>query len=148
MKKEGNINTYNEILLNLMDHCGHYLTRCVGQESHIRIRAMRFLLEKRKATQKDLINELLCSASTISELVKNMEGCGYITKKKNSWDRRKVVLEMTAEGKRCYEERGKRVLERQQKMFDVLNVEEKMQLLKILEKLNHEWEEEERRSGN
>jgi|GEM_PF-4633906 DNA-binding MarR family transcriptional regulator len=56
-----------------------------------------------KISQRDLVAQLGSSKSQVSTLVKHLEEQGLICVQRAEYDRRKVVISLTPEGKQCLE---------------------------------------------
>jgi len=125
-------------LLDLFEHCGHFLYhRRGGKRGQGRI--LSFLSEEGSISQGDLQKRLHIEAGSMSEVVTKLEQQGLITRIKDTEDRRKTILEITEMGK--VESVKNRIILREQedRLFETLTEEEKVQLGFLLEKLYGDW---------
>lgn len=92
--------------------------------------------------QKDLRKELGVSPAAVSEMVSKLEKDGYVERKVDPEDKRATLITLTELGAARAAELADEKNERHEKTFKALNAKEKEQLLKLLEKLTAEEEEE------
>ena len=92
--------------------------------------------------QKDLRKELDVSPAAVSELVSKLEKDGYVERKVDPSDKRATLITLTELGAARAAELADEKNERYEKTFKALNAKEKEQLLKLLEKLTADEEEE------
>jgi MarR family 2-MHQ and catechol resistance regulon transcriptional repressor len=95
------------------------------------------ILARKPIQMNELGHELLVSSPTITSLIDRMEKKG-IVKREDCKDRRKIEIQLTAEGKRLYENAMEQYRELLQKSFSVLTPEEAAELLRLLKKLRNE----------
>ena len=93
--------------------------------------------------QKDLRKELDVSPAAVSELVSKLEKDGYVERKVDPSDKRATLITLTELGAARAAELSDEKNERYEKTFKALNAKEREQLLKLLEKLTAEEDEEE-----
>lgn len=93
--------------------------------------------------QKALGEELEISPAAVSELVSKLERDGYVTREIDPDDKRATLIKLTEKGKARAAELSDERNERFAKAFTALTAKEKDQMLKLLEKLNAEEDEEE-----
>ena len=93
--------------------------------------------------QKDLRKELEVSPAAVSELVSKLEKDGYVERKVDANDKRATVISLTELGAARAAELADEKNERFEKTFKALTAKEREQLLKLLEKLTAEEDEEE-----
>jgi DNA-binding MarR family transcriptional regulator len=123
-----------------MEKCGHFLYhRRGGKRGQIRI--LKLLSEKGNITQKELLEILTLKSGSVSETVKKLENQGYITKKKDELDKRKVIITLTDEGRSFLETQLKINSEQEKVLFDSLTTDEQAELEELLNKLFIDWEE-------
>ena len=94
--------------------------------------------------QKDLVEELDISPAAVSELVSKLEKDEYVTREVDQSDKRATLIKLTDLGKARAAELADERNERFSKAFTALTDKEKEQLLKLLEKLTADDEEEEK----
>jgi DNA-binding MarR family transcriptional regulator len=123
-----------------MEKCGHFLYhRRGGKRGQIRI--LKLLSEKGNITQKELLEILTLKSGSVSETVKKLENQGYITKKKDELDKRKVIITLTDEGRSFLETQLKINSEQEKVLFNSLTSDEQAELEELLNKLFIDWEE-------
>lgn len=84
----------------------------------------------------DIQEKILSSSGTIPVIIRNLEKSGYLTKKKDTEDKRKYIVEITENGRRLMDE----VFPQNKKIIcDAINnrlsVEEQKMLVELLKKL-------------
>lgn len=99
------------------------------------------ILARKPIQMNELGHELLVSSPTITSLIDRMEKKG-IVKREDCKDRRKIEIQLTAEGKKLYENAMEQYRELLQKSFSVLTPEEAAELLRLLKKLRNEVSQE------
>ncbi|MBQ9264025.1 MAG: MarR family transcriptional regulator [Clostridia bacterium] len=128
-----------EQLTQLLRICGRrlYHSSCAGRTQ---ARVLRLLLEEGKISQREIQERLNIQAGSISELISKLEGKGFIRRSRDEADRRKVLLSLTAEGRRAAEKAKARpdVTVR----YAALTEQEQEQLQRLLEKLIDGWKED------
>lgn len=130
----------NLSLLHIMEKCGHFLYhRRGGKRGQIRI--LKLLSEKGNITQKELLEILTLKSGSVSETVKKLENQGYITKKKDEQDKRKVIITLTDEGRNFLETQLQINSEQEKVLFNSLTADEQAELEELLNKLFVDWEE-------
>ena len=95
------------------------------------------------AKAKDLAKELEVSPAAVSDFVSRLEKDGYVERKVDDKDKRATQISLTELGSARAAELADEKNERFEKTFKALTVKERAQLLKLLEKLTAEEEEEE-----
>ena len=95
--------------------------------------------------QKALVEELDISPAAVSELVSKLEKDEYVKREADPGDKRATIIKLTDLGKARAAELADERNERFSKAFTALTDKEKEQLLKLLEKLTAEDEEEEKK---
>ncbi len=133
----------NLSLLRLFRHCSHLqfhrYTRFHGQG-----RILMLLKKHETLTQKELVQITQNRSATLSEQLDAMEKNGWITKEKNSTDKRSINLCLTQEGQEMALEAEKEQLETANALFSILDETEKEQLYQLLEKLHSTWQNDEK----
>jgi MarR family transcriptional regulator, 2-MHQ and catechol-resistance regulon repressor len=99
------------------------------------------ILARNPMQMNELGRELLVSSPTITSLIDRMEKKG-IVKREDCKDRRKIKIQLTAEGKKLYQKAMEQYRELLQKSFNVLAPEEASELLRLLKKLKKEVSQE------
>ena len=97
---------------------------------------------KEGARQKTLAEELDISQAAVSELVSKLEKDKYVIREADPSDKRATLIKLTELGSARAAELADERNERFSKIFTALTEKEKDQLLKLLEKLTADEEEE------
>lgn len=108
------------------------------------------ILEKEPIGQKDLAFLLDIRPSSLSELLKKLEGKGLIARTLDENDKRNMVITLTEEGKALVQRAAQSRETLEAKIFDPLSEEELLQLSSLLGKLTDSWQatlEEDGESG-
>ncbi len=87
--------------------------------------------------QQDIQDILHIQAGSLSEIVGKLEAKGYLTKERDEHDQRKMILKITAKGRRSPEEQV--YLKSREDLFSSLTEQEQEQMKKILRKLLDNW---------
>jgi DNA-binding MarR family transcriptional regulator len=93
--------------------------------------------------QKTLTKDLDITPAAVSELVSRLENDGYVERKVDESDKRATLITLTELGAARAAEVSDEKNDRFEKTFKKLTAKEKEQLLKLLEKLTAEDDEEE-----
>lgn len=130
--------TNGRLVINLRDisHTMRDLSEGRGSQKRILI----LLLETGPITQRELTERLGIQPGSASEVIAKLENAGLLTRMESEADRRTVDVSLTEEGKRQAEEAKAQQTKRYSEMFSALSDEEKRMLLKLLEKVNADWE--------
>jgi DNA-binding MarR family transcriptional regulator len=129
----------NNELLRIMEQCGHFLYhRRGGKRGQVRI--LRLLIEHGALTQKELTEMLTLKSGSVSETVGKLEVQGFVTKQRDSEDKRRIVLAITPKGEEYYITCGRERMERNAQLFTALSENEKKQLAILLTTLLEDWE--------
>ena len=130
--------TREERLTMLLRVCGRrlYHSSCAGRTQS---RVLR-LLAAGDISQRELQERLQIQPGSVSELISKLEQKGFLARRRNENDRRKVMLSLTQAGRRAAEA----ALNRSDITvhFDGLSWEEQGRLLELLERLIDSWREE------
>ena len=126
------------LVINLRD-IGHTM-RDMSEGRGSQKRILTVLLETGSITQRELTERLGIQPGSASEVIAKLENAGLLTRAESETDRRTVDITLTEEGKRQAEEANSQRIGRHGEMFSALSDEEKGMLLKLLEKVNADWE--------
>lgn len=129
-----------ELILQLRDISHKMRNLYEGKGSQQRILIILDKIDE-KITQRALTARLGIQPGSASEVINKLETAGYIKKTINETDRRTADIELTLEGKEAARQAKQQRLARHQEMFACLSDEEKQELLRLLEKINHDWQE-------
>ncbi|WP_232318009.1 MarR family winged helix-turn-helix transcriptional regulator [Neomicrococcus aestuarii] len=86
---------------------------------------------------RDVADSLRITPRSATDVVDQLEAKNLITRQPDPTDRRAILLNITAEGKKLIDEVGAIRREQSDEFFSALNAEEKEQLSSILRKLTH-----------
>ncbi len=129
----------NKELLHIMEKCGHFLYhRRGGKRGQIKI--LKLLNERGSITQKELLEILTLKSGSVSETVKKLENQGFIIKKRDNKDKRKINIILTDEGRKFLETQTEVSREQEKVLFTSLSSEEQIQLQTLLNKVFKDWE--------
>ena len=103
-------------------------------------RLLALILEKQPVGQKELVEALDVRPSSLSELLKKLEGKGLITRAPDEQDKRNTIVSLTPEGKACAEQSSFRVVNFEAELFDMLSDDEMLQLNALLTKVMDAWQ--------
>lgn len=106
-----------------------------GKSSQNRI--LHILSNSECMTQRELTERLGIQPGSVSEIIKKLETAGLIIRQSNSADRRTVDITLTDAGKAQAE--ATRSHHVNHTLFETLTVDEKQQLLTLLEKVSQDW---------
>ena len=130
--------TNGRLVINLRDisHTMRDLSEGRGSQKRVLI----LLLETGPITQRELTERLGIQPGSASEVIAKLENAGLLTRTESEADRRTVDVTLTEEGKQQAEEANSQRIGRHGEMFSALSDEEKGMLLKLLEKVNADWQ--------
>lgn len=103
---------------------------------------LALLVEVQEASQKELVQSLDIRPSSLSELLKKLEGKGYIERRQDPDDKRNMIVSLTEAGEIAAKEMAKGHDAFSDRMFAALSEEEKAQLNNLLEKLIDAWRDD------
>lgn len=122
-----------------LDRCAHFLYHRHRKDNHGQGKILKILSVSGPMTQKQLQEKLEIQAGSMSEIASKLEGKGLITRTRDKADKRRILLEITEEGRadvaRFTEQR-----KLESRMFDALTQEEQCQLGAMLDRLLASWE--------
>lgn len=123
-------------LFRLMRRCGHVLYHSQDQNNG-QGRIIHILAIRGSLSQRELQEILHIQAGSLSEIVGKLESKGYLTKERDEKDQRKMILKVTAKGRKTPEEKA--YLKSREELFDSLSEKEQEELKKLLQKLLNDW---------
>lgn len=128
----------NKLIINLRDlgHMLRFLFEGKGSQKRILI----ILSETGKMTQRELTERIGIQPGSASEVIGKLESAGFIKRTPSVADRRTTDIQLTEIGQVQAEEAVRQRKTRHQEMFSCLSEEEKETMLKLLEKLNADWD--------
>ena len=137
---EGSSLTRQEQLSFLMDNntqfIFHYLGRRRGQG-----RILRMLNEHGDLTQQELQCKLNVQSGSLSEILAKLETVGFITRERDESDKRRVIVSITDAGLEDLRQHEELRMKRQAVLYDCLTPEEQDEMIRILTKLQQNWQE-------
>ena len=104
-------------------------TRCIGSGQG---RYLQLLLSRDGMSQSELVNALGVSPSSASELTDKLLAAGYITRKKDDADKRKMLVCITDSGKAAAADFQKDFAAAAEEAFGILAPDAKETLLSLL----------------
>lgn len=137
-KNYGFLDTDNKLIINLRDlgHMLRFLFEGKGSQKRILI----LLSETGGMTQRELTEKLGIQSGSVSEVLGKLESAGLIRRTLSEADRRTTDIRLTFAGQDQAEEAVEKRRQRHKEMFSCLSREEKETLLRLLEKLNEDWD--------
>ena len=102
---------------------------------HGRVRLMNMLKENGELSQKEIAETLDIRPQSLSELLVKMENDGFISRRQDKDDKRVIVVALTEKGEEQLVVLRQANREHAEKLFSLLNDEEKDALIAILKKL-------------
>lgn len=119
----------------LVLRCGHFVAHYTdGARGQGRI--MRILAERREMSQRQLQDEVGVKAGSLSEVLQRLEERGFITRRADEEDRRRVVIAVTEAG---LAEADRHNPEGENELFSALTPEEQETLRGLLMRLDESW---------
>ena len=145
LKDYNNLDLNNKLIWNLRDigHTMRHISEGKGSQQRILI----VLNETGPITQSELTQRLGIQPGSASEVIIKLENFGLIKRTPSKKDKRTTDVLLTeagiAEAKRLTDLR----CQRHERMFAALSGDEKDELLRLLEKLNKDWDTQYRQDG-
>lgn len=141
--KDGQLKHYQEadipkkLIINLrnINHVMRSLYEGKGSQKRILI----VLKEAGNITQSELTERLGIQPGSASEVIAKLEDAGNIVRVPSESDRRTMDITLTEQGRILAETLLTQREKRHGEMFSCLSEEEKISLLKLLEKVNEDW---------
>lgn len=144
-KDYNNLDLNNKLIWNLRDigHTMRHISEGKGSQQRILI----VLNETGPITQSDLTQRLGIQPGSASEVIIKLENFGLIKRTPSKKDKRTTDVLLTeagiAEAQHLFGLRS----QRHEQMFAALSGDEKDELLRLLEKLNKDWDTQYRQDG-
>lgn len=140
MKKQyESLDCNNRLIWNFRDigHTMRHISEGKGSQQRILI----LLLESKGMTQKELTVHLGVQPGSVSEVIGKLERNGLIIRTESEADHRTMNLLLTEEGQTVAQQAFAVRNVWHENMFSALSEEEKQTLLRLLEKVNGDWDE-------
>ncbi len=103
-------------------------------------RVLTQLMECDSVTQCELTEMLDIKSGSVSEVLAKLERAGLIVRTENERDRRTTDIRLTDEGRQRAQEAVEQRTKRQEEMFSCLTDAQKKDLLRLLQKMNADWD--------
>ena len=132
--------TRQEQLSSLMDHSTHFIHHYLGRRRG-QGRILRFLNEYGDMTQQELQCKLGVQSGSLSEILSKLETVGFIRRERDEADKRRVIVSITEKGLEDLNQHEALRLKRQAVLYDSLTPEEQEEMIRILTKLQKNWED-------
>ena len=123
-----------------LGYCGHYLHFHGGGASGKA--SIICLIAKNGGTisQQELGLHFDLKPGSLSEILSKCESIGLIERSRSTEDRRQLIIKLTEEGARQAEREQAERIKFRSEAFSALTLEEREQLLTMLEKIRNTWE--------
>ncbi|TDF37255.1 MarR family transcriptional regulator [Alteromonadaceae bacterium M269] len=128
-------------MVNLATSISNACSKIYKDEFDITIpewRILARLAEHDKLNAKDIGRVTFMDKSKVSRAVKTLDDKGYLLKEKNEADNRASYLSLTTEGRDLYNQIAPKALEWEKDLISILDASEYRDLMRILEKLDHQ----------
>lgn len=138
LKRYQEADIQKKLIINLRDinHVMRSLYEGKGSQKRILI----VLKEVGNMTQSELTERLGIQPGSASEVIAKLEDAGNLVRVPSESDRRTMDIVLTEQGHALAEATEAQLKKRHEEMFSCLSDEEKNSLLKLLEKINEDWE--------
>ena len=131
--------TRQEKLSSLMDYSSHFIFHYLGRRRG-QGRILRMLNEYGDLTQQELQCKLNVQSGSLSEILAKLESVGFIKRERDESDKRRVIVSITEAGLEDLRQHETIRLKRQAVLYDCLDLEEQDEMIRILTKLQQNWE--------
>ncbi|PKN89156.1 MAG: MarR family transcriptional regulator [Deltaproteobacteria bacterium HGW-Deltaproteobacteria-1] len=117
-----------------------FLTQKVSELNLTSVQAMilGFLDQEDQVTSSELGKRAELDSATLTGILDRLEAAGFIERRGNPDDRRSIHIHLTKKGKTMAREAARVIAEANTDFLQILNENEKHDLLNIIEKLRHE----------
>ena len=136
---EGTSRTRQEQLSYLMDNSTHFIFHYLGRRRG-QGRILRLLNEYGELTQQELQCKLNIQSGSLSESLAKMETAGLIRRERDDTDKRRVIVTITETGLEDLRQHQEIRMKRQAVLYDALDPDEQDELIRLLTKLQKNWE--------
>ena len=127
--------TTEERLNRCLHQCGHYLHHYTAGPRQTMV--IQLLQQHGPMSQKDIQETLQIQAGSVSELISKLERKGFLVRKQDEQDKRKVLISLTQTGLEFETKPYEQMLHER---YGVLSEEEQQQLTGLLETLLSSWD--------
>jgi len=117
-----------------------FLTQKVSELNLTSVQAMilGFLDQEDQVTSSELGKRAELDSATLTGILDRLEAAGFIERRGNPDDRRSIHIHLTKKGKSMAREAARMIAEANTEFLQILNENQKRDLLNIIEKLRHE----------
>ena len=117
-----------------------FLTQKVSELNLTSVQAMilGFLDQEDQVTSSELGKRAELDSATLTGILDRLEAAGFIERRGNPDDRRSIHIHLTKKGKSMAREAARLIAEANTEFLQILNENQKRDLLNIIEKLRHE----------
>jgi DNA-binding MarR family transcriptional regulator len=102
---------------------------------HAQLFVMNMLVHQGPCRTSDIVKELQVSAPTVTGILDRLEKSGYVRRVEDQKDRRAVMIELTAEGKKIAVKLKSTIVARWSEVLKKLSAEDAEKYLEILRKI-------------
>lgn len=124
-----------ERLNRCLHQCGHYLHHYTAGPRQTMV--IQLLQQHGPMSQKDIQETLQIQAGSVSELISKLERKGFLVRRQDEQDKRKVLISLTQTG---LEFEAKPYEQMLHERYGVLSEEEQRQLTGLLDTLLRSWD--------
>ena len=115
-------------------HKMEYETIKAGGLTNSQFAVLEVLYSKGDLKICEIIEKILTTSGNVTVVIKNLEKDGLVSKKIDPEDKRSMLISITDKGKKVMDEIFPKHVDNINKIFDILTIEEKLELKKILKK--------------
>jgi DNA-binding MarR family transcriptional regulator len=133
--------TFLKEIFLLLDHGDRYLLQRFNL-STARFNALAHLMNRGELGPSELANLLLCDNANVTRLLDGMQGEGWIVKRRDEDDRRRVIVTLTEKGRLLWQRAREAHLEYTFERTKCLEEDEHVDLQQLLSRLCHSLRED------
>lgn len=137
-------------LLEALDQLSHHINRQIYRQNHRRAafghgrgRVLRLLAAQDAMTQSAIAEAAQLRPPTVAELLEKLERDGYISRQRDTEDRRRTLVSITDSGREAIEQTHDLRTRFAEDLFSGLTEDEIATMLSITQKLNTQFHNEE-----
>ncbi len=98
--------------------------------------AILYILRRKNIVMpSDISNDMKISSARVAAMLNSLESKGYITRQMDKSDRRKILVDLTQEGKELAEKHSKAIAVHTAHMLETLGEHDALELVRIVKKL-------------
>ncbi|BCZ46228.1 MarR family transcriptional regulator [Clostridium gelidum] len=132
-----NLNLSTLIVLTRAEQKIHkieYETIKAGGLTNSQFAVLEVLYSKGDLKICEIIEKILTTSGNVTVVIKNLEKDGLVSKNSDPEDKRSILISITDKGKKIMDEIFPKHVDNINSIFDILTIEEKLELKKILKK--------------